>query len=538
LSLRAGDAAPGESGEEELTRFFAETANEERSPVGKAPVKGSIMSFFKVTTSNQVSTDVQNQTKEPPGASSKILQRFCLKNPDHLTNMLVQVSETVKWSCEACTFVNAKVPTKSGWIACDICGTPHVGHTDSTVNDSVNTDKREIIVIDKSHPPPIKKSDCSCDTRYPESITSIVTPAKEKEQQCLLKFSVSKNSGRITIHNGETGERFPHNFDIDEVITTETSDQLLESEVNRLARGTIKIKFDDRGISTLMLPVIKQLKGIGKIKDRNGESSCHGEVKRFISDYLSLREVEKSVVKESCKLFSCLHLKQSVVKLMAGTLRPQSVERYSGGAKERALKNLQDGTASLQDHAILEGRACAWCAGNLSQAAGLHDVKSTYCSQKCAEQGRLQRGGMFSSTQVRAQVFGLEGGVCRKCGIDAHALYTRIWSLEPVERLNALINARWFLPKSGLALERLLQSPKEGDFWQADHIVPVSEGGGSCGLDNLQTLCTPCHQHETHRLRARLRLLGDSKKPGGSDGKRKQIDIRSAFLQSNKKVKE
>ena len=34
---------------------------------------------------------------------------------------------------------------------------------------------------------------------------------------------------------------------------------------------------------------------------------------------------------------------------------------------------------------------------------------------------------------------------------------------------------------------------QEGDFWQADHIVPVAEGGGECSLANLRTLCTPCH---------------------------------------------
>lgn len=39
--------------------------------------------------------------------------------------------------------------------------------------------------------------------------------------------------------------------------------------------------------------------------------------------------------------------------------------------------------------------------------------------------------------------------------------------------------------------------------WQADHIVPVVEGGGSCGLDNLRTLCTVCHKSETAKLAAR-----------------------------------
>jgi 5-methylcytosine-specific restriction enzyme A len=39
--------------------------------------------------------------------------------------------------------------------------------------------------------------------------------------------------------------------------------------------------------------------------------------------------------------------------------------------------------------------------------------------------------------------------------------------------------------------------------WQADHIVPVCEGGGECGLDGLRTLCTACHARETAALARR-----------------------------------
>lgn len=42
-----------------------------------------------------------------------------------------------------------------------------------------------------------------------------------------------------------------------------------------------------------------------------------------------------------------------------------------------------------------------------------------------------------------------------------------------------------------------------GDAWQADHILPVVEGGGGCGLENLRTLCTACHKDETAALARR-----------------------------------
>jgi hypothetical protein len=55
--------------------------------------------------------------------------------------------------------------------------------------------------------------------------------------------------------------------------------------------------------------------------------------------------------------------------------------------------------------------------------------------------------------------------------------------------------------------------PRRGNHWQADHVVPVAEGGGSCGLEGLRTLCTACHRAETSKLRLRLRLARAQARP-------------------------
>jgi 5-methylcytosine-specific restriction endonuclease McrA len=34
-------------------------------------------------------------------------------------------------------------------------------------------------------------------------------------------------------------------------------------------------------------------------------------------------------------------------------------------------------------------------------------------------------------------------------------------------------------------------------MWECDHVVSVADGGGSCGLENLQTLCSICHRKKT-----------------------------------------
>lgn len=38
--------------------------------------------------------------------------------------------------------------------------------------------------------------------------------------------------------------------------------------------------------------------------------------------------------------------------------------------------------------------------------------------------------------------------------------------------------------------------------WEADHIIPVADGGGECGLENYRLLCRPCHVRVTLEWRA------------------------------------
>jgi hypothetical protein len=52
-------------------------------------------------------------------------------------------------------------------------------------------------------------------------------------------------------------------------------------------------------------------------------------------------------------------------------------------------------------------------------------------------------------------------------------------------------------PKAVGNLRSLLKIQSRHTFWDADHIRPVAEGGGECGLDNMQTLCLWCHREKT-----------------------------------------
>ena len=105
--------------------------------------------------------------------------------------------------------------------------------------------------------------------------------------------------------------------------------------------------------------------------------------------------------------------------------------------------------------------------------------------------------------------------------MDMHSVFQRYKRLHPSDRVQELMRLPGF--KVGASNSGILQNPVEGHFWQADHVLPVAEGGGDCSLHNIRTLCTPCHQKETAKLRRRL---GDAKLSLSAKGTK---DIRGFF---------
>jgi 5-methylcytosine-specific restriction enzyme A len=109
------------------------------------------------------------------------------------------------------------------------------------------------------------------------------------------------------------------------------------------------------------------------------------------------------------------------------------------------------------------GRAlCRHCA--VEVPAG----RRTFCSQRCVHLWKMRTNPGY----VRQQVWERDHGLCAQCGIDTGAKRAR----------------------------------GTGHLWQADHIVPVAEGGGLCGLEGYRTLCFACHAAVTADLMRRLRV--------------------------------
>lgn len=138
------------------------------------------------------------------------------------------------------------------------------------------------------------------------------------------------------------------------------------------------------------------------------------------------------------------------------------------------------------------GRAlCRWCSMEVPAP------RRTFCSEWCVHEWRLRTDPGY----LRDRVLARDRGICALCRVDTHSAWLRIKKARGERRVIALRD--W-----GLA--RMIRS----SLWDADHIVPVVEGGGECDLSNIRTLCLKCHRQATSELRQRLRTNLDT----GSNG--------------------
>lgn len=121
---------------------------------------------------------------------------------------------------------------------------------------------------------------------------------------------------------------------------------------------------------------------------------------------------------------------------------------------------------------------CRWCGSAVPAR------RFTFCGAACVHQWKLRTDPGY----LREQVFARDRGVCAACGVDTEVLRRDKRKLD-------LRSRRQFEKDWGLRRH----------LWDADHIIPVSEGGGECDLSNMRTLCLKCHREATAALRKRLR---------------------------------
>ena len=168
--------------------------------------------------------------------------------------------------------------------------------------------------------------------------------------------------------------------------------------------------------------------------------------------------------------------------------------------------------------------------------------RRTWFSNECVKKWKLVNDPSY----IRQALWRRDKGVCAACGCDSEAEYRRFLAA----RKEASRLLRWLESKHELMLTRQLyrtgpdyfskvrqqmweEAYRTGRFspavfhrlqeqeltrlgvpnpgwtlgrrtaWDADHITPVAEGGGLCGLENYQSLCHPCHKRKTAEMARR-----------------------------------
>lgn len=127
---------------------------------------------------------------------------------------------------------------------------------------------------------------------------------------------------------------------------------------------------------------------------------------------------------------------------------------------------------------------CRWCKGAVSGR------RRTFCSDACVHEWRLRS----STSYLRECVFERDAGVCALCRMDTHRLRKRIMRLPFAQRMREIRS----MQDQGVIHKR------RKSWWEADHILAVVEGGDS-SLENMRTLCIPCHRADTRQLAMKRR---------------------------------
>ena len=131
---------------------------------------------------------------------------------------------------------------------------------------------------------------------------------------------------------------------------------------------------------------------------------------------------------------------------------------------------------------------CRWCSLEVPRG------RFTFCSEYCVHEWKLRTQPAY----LREQVLKRDRGICACCGVDTIAAARQL-RYSRAARRTALL-AYW----------RLTRRTRKS-LWDADHILPVAEGGGECDLDNIRTLCLRCHRLATIALRERIRQAKSTK---------------------------
>lgn len=158
-----------------------------------------------------------------------------------------------------------------------------------------------------------------------------------------------------------------------------------------------------------------------------------------------------------------------------------------------------------------EGRKlCRW------DQAVIPKGRRTFCGKRsCIHEVSMRTNPDY----LRRLVFKRDKGICVECGCDTGKVRRLVFhAVSSYQEVGAALGHRatYFMwaHESVWAVFVAMGFNRNYDAaeWEADHVTEVIRGGDSC-LDNMQTLCVPCHKVKTKQLAAdRARERRDAKR--------------------------
>uniref|UniRef100_A0A3B3SKA1 Zinc finger RANBP2-type containing 3 n=1 Tax=Paramormyrops kingsleyae TaxID=1676925 RepID=A0A3B3SKA1_9TELE len=381
-------------------------------------------------------------------------------------------SHSGEWNCSSCTYANSDLLPY-----CEMCeaSRPCTGKWETP-------DKRQASLL--LFKPCAAKRSVPCPLTGTVRESSSGLPVYEG-----LKFRASRNTDRIYIYSKE-GSPLNCNF-IPMDIKLDTWDDLPQQF--SCWENRLQVLCFVRGWTSLSAMKQRVIRRSGRL---------------FQSSMLLLEELtsdqrRRSITKRFLTKEDVAHASLSKARIESGTIRhvtsETSTRRTSVVTKwlwgGDAIGHLAPRRADPQERGFLQALDSAGTPLCLSCQApcrpgGAWDGR--FCQQRCREDFQTRSSGAY----VRTRVLEAEHGVCQHCGLNAHQLFTRVRDAPPAHR-KEMLEGTWLAQLPLKLLNEIIRSPTEGQFWQADHIRPVYQGGGQCSLDNLQTLCTVCHRERT-----------------------------------------
>ncbi|XP_005106506.1 DNA annealing helicase and endonuclease ZRANB3 [Aplysia californica] len=304
--------------------------------------------------------------------------------------------------------------------------------------------------------------------------------------------------------------------------------------------------FDQEGtyLQANFLPVDVQVDNFSELPEELQHPLCKKLLQRFVGEWTELSDTKRRLLAKQGLVFSSplhaydlvksgdknkkrhltkedtLAAAQSAADALRGhvrvigkrttTLDTVSSDKVNEQAKGVAQAVVEDGTP-----------VCLQCQkpykNPLLSAETISNPKNAWqlrlCSYPCMDRYWI----LTHASYCRDQLFDIQRGVCQLCQLDAHSFITRLKCTKDLVVRAELLNKSPFRCLGSKQKKLIITQPSPGQFWQVDHIKPVWQGGGMCDLDNLRTLCTPCHLRVTRRQatqRANYRKLSKASSSG------------------------